>query len=34
LSLKAQTIIVFENEKQEIEDALLSGISIDNILSL
>ncbi|WP_084299618.1 HAD hydrolase-like protein [Dyadobacter tibetensis] len=34
LSLQAQTIIVFENEKQEIEDALLSGISIDNILSL
>jgi beta-phosphoglucomutase len=34
LTLSAQTIIVFENEKQEIEDAILAGISINNILSL
>ncbi len=34
LNLSAQTVIVFENEKQEIEDAILAGISINNILSL
>lgn len=34
LSLSAQTIIVFENEKVEIEDAILAGIPIDNIISL
>ena len=33
LNLPTQTIIVFENEKQEIEDAILAGISINNILS-
>ena len=32
LSLSAQKIIVFENEKQEIEDAILAGISINNII--
>ncbi len=34
LNLSAQTVVVFENEKQEIEDAKLVGISINNILSL
>jgi len=34
LSLSAQTIIVFENEKVEIQDAILAGIPIDNIISL
>jgi len=34
LSLSAQTVIVFENERPEIEDAILAGISINNILSL
>ncbi|TMM30431.1 hypothetical protein FDT66_06620 [Polaribacter aestuariivivens] len=34
LSLSAQTVIVFENEKSEIEDAILAGISINKILSL
>ena len=34
LSLPAQKIVVFENEKQEIEDAILSGISINNILTI
>lgn len=34
LSLSAQTVIVFENEKIEIEDAKLAGIPIDNIISL
>lgn len=34
LSLSAQTVIVFENEKPEIEDAILAGISINKILSL
>jgi len=34
LSLSAQTVLVFENEKQEIEDAILAGISINKILSL
>lgn len=33
LSLSASTIIVFENEKIEIDDALLAGITIDNIIS-
>ncbi len=32
LSLTAQTVIVFENEKEEIDDALLAGIPIDNII--
>ena len=34
LSLSPQTVIVFENEKTEIEDAILAGISINNILSI
>jgi beta-phosphoglucomutase len=34
LSLPAQTVIVFENERPEIEDAILAGISTNNILSL
>ena len=34
LNLSAQTVVVFENEQQEIEDAKLAGISINNILSL
>ena len=34
LSLSAQTIVVFENEKQEIEDAIFAGISINNIFSI
>jgi beta-phosphoglucomutase len=34
LSLSAQTVIVFENEKAEIDDAILAGISINNIISL
>ena len=34
LSLSAQTVIVFENEKSEIEDAILAGISINKILNL
>ncbi|MBS1755685.1 MAG: HAD hydrolase-like protein [Bacteroidetes bacterium] len=34
LNLSAQTVVVFENEKQEIEDAKLAGISMNNILSL
>tara|TARA_R110000744_G_scaffold197927_1_gene317102 strand:- start:3566 stop:4141 length:576 start_codon:yes stop_codon:yes gene_type:complete len=33
LSLSAQTVIVFENERPEIEDAIHAGISIDNIIS-
>jgi len=34
LSLSAQKVLVFENEKQEIEDAILAGISINNIINL
>lgn len=34
LNLLAQTVIVFENEKPEIEDAIFAGISINNILSI
>ena len=34
MSLSAYKVIVFENEKQEIEDAILAGISGNNILSL
>jgi len=34
LSLSAQTVVVFENEKREIEDAILAGIPINNILSI
>jgi beta-phosphoglucomutase len=34
LSLSPQRIIIFENEKQEIEDAVLAGIPINNILSI
>ncbi len=34
LNLSAQTVVVFENEKQDIEDAKHAGISINNILSL
>ncbi|AQX00105.1 HAD hydrolase-like protein [Elizabethkingia anophelis] len=33
LKVPAEKIIVFENEKQEIDDAILSGILINNILS-
>ncbi|WP_375580466.1 HAD hydrolase-like protein [Marivirga tractuosa] len=33
LSLSAQTVIVFENERPEIEDAIQAGISIENIIS-
>lgn len=32
LSLSAQKVIVFENEKPEIEDAINAGIRIDNII--
>lgn len=34
LSISAQKVIVFENEKPEIEDAIFAGVSINNILSL
>lgn len=34
LSLSAQTIIVFENEKAEIDDAILAGIPIENIIKI
>ena len=34
LNLSAEMIVVFENEKQEIEDAILAGISINNILNV
>jgi beta-phosphoglucomutase len=34
LKLSPQTLLVFENEKQEIEDAQLAGVSINQILSL
>lgn len=34
LSLSAQTVIAFENERTEIDDAILAGISINNIISL
>lgn len=34
LSLSAQNIIAFENEKTEIDDAKLAGIPIDNIITL
>jgi beta-phosphoglucomutase len=34
LSLSAQSIIVFENERPEIEDAILAGILNKNILSI
>lgn len=34
LSLLAQTVIVFENERPEIDDAILAGISIENIISI
>jgi hypothetical protein len=34
LNLPVQSVIVFENEMQEIEDAVSAGISIDNIISL
>ncbi len=34
LSLSAQTIIVFENEKQEIQDAIEAGILTNNIFSI
>lgn len=33
LKIHPQRVIVFENEKQEIEDAISSGILINNILS-
>lgn len=34
LSLSAKTVLVFENEKTEIDDAILAGISINNIFIL
>lgn len=34
LNLSAQTIIVFENERPEIEDAILAGILNKNILNI
>ncbi len=34
LSLSAQTVIVFENENQEIQDAICAGVSINNIFTL
>lgn len=34
LSLSVQTVIVFENEKLEIEDAIRAGISINKILNI
>ncbi len=34
LNLSAQNIIVFENEKSEIDDAVFAGILIDNIVNL
>ena len=34
LSLSAQTVIVFENERSEIEDAILAGILHKNIISI
>lgn len=34
LSISAQTVIVFENESPEIEDAILAGISINKIFSI
>ncbi|WP_149242841.1 HAD hydrolase-like protein [Dyadobacter sp. 32] len=34
LSLSAENVIAFENDKIEIEDAKLAGIHIDNIISL
>ena len=34
LRLSAHTIIVFENEENEINDAILAGISAENILSI
>lgn len=34
LSLSAQNVIVFENEKTEINDAVLAGILTDNIVRL
>lgn len=32
LNLSAHNVFVFENEKIEINDAILAGIPIDNIL--
>jgi beta-phosphoglucomutase-like phosphatase (HAD superfamily) len=34
LDLSAQTVIVFENERPEIEDAILAGIPIENIIPI
>ena len=34
LDLSTQTVIAFENEEIEIDDAILAGIPIDNIISL
>ena len=34
LNTSAQSVIVFENEKPEIDDALLAGIPIQNIISI
>ncbi len=34
MNLSAKEVLVFENEKQEIEDALAAGILINNILSV
>ncbi len=34
LSLLDHTVIVFENERLEIEDAIIAGIAVNNIISL
>lgn len=34
LNLATQSVMVFENENKEIEDAIMAGIPINNILSL
>lgn len=34
LSISAQVVVAFENEKVEIEDAIFAGIPINNIISL
>lgn len=34
LNVSPQKVVIFENEKQEIEDAILAGILNNNILSL
>lgn len=34
MGISANSVLIFENEKEEIEDAIIAGIPIDNILSL